>query len=257
MNAQQPYLFGRERIERNGVSWLLRRGQLIDDAIRSGAWEAASTAQVEQFVQAGMVCLDVGANTGYYTMLMAPRATGGRVVAVEPMLAACSVLCAQVALNGFINVEIAAGMAFSDVDEIRPVHIKYAWPPEGEETANMVRFTTLDRWWGMWGGDRLDLIKVDTDGFDLKFLRGARETICKHRPHLLLEVCGYTLGWYHGGDGTRESCNQLVETLLHEVRDLGYSVHREDRNWAEVKDLAQLCADWDFSKTGTNVWCRP
>lgn len=41
--------------------------------------------------------------------------------------------------------------------------------------------------------DKVDLLKIDVDGYDFKVLQGAEETIKKHRPKIYIELCQYTL----------------------------------------------------------------
>jgi FkbM family methyltransferase len=50
-----------------------------------------------------------------------------------------------------------------------------------------VKVTTLDEWAGRSGAD-VGLIKVDIEGHEQRFLKGAVETIKKHRPAMLLSV---------------------------------------------------------------------
>jgi FkbM family methyltransferase len=77
----------------------MRRLRLVLD----GFWEASGTLALARYIQFGFYCVDVGANRGYYTLLMA-LACGreGRVLACEPNpLLAETYLPRNVALNGF------------------------------------------------------------------------------------------------------------------------------------------------------------
>ena len=74
-----------------------------------GTYEAeeVETRLVKRLVGPGQVALDVGANIGYYTLILA-RLVGpqGRVVAFEPGPTNAEILRANVALNGYGNVEV-------------------------------------------------------------------------------------------------------------------------------------------------------
>jgi len=51
-----------------------------------GFWESWVTVAVARHLQAGMCCVDVGANYGYYTLLMASFVgPEGRIIACEPI----------------------------------------------------------------------------------------------------------------------------------------------------------------------------
>jgi hypothetical protein len=73
--------------------------------VLDGFWEAWVTLAIARHLQPGSWCVDVGANYGYYTLLMA-GACGpeGRVAACEPNpLLAETYLPQNLALNGFYH----------------------------------------------------------------------------------------------------------------------------------------------------------
>jgi len=79
-----------------------------------GFWEMGLTMHIARTVGAGMNAIDVGANFGYYTILLgALVGETGHVVAVEPAPATAAMLRRSVELNGFQKfttvVEAAAG----------------------------------------------------------------------------------------------------------------------------------------------------
>jgi Methyltransferase FkbM domain len=50
----------------------------------------------------------------------------------------------------------------------------------------MIRLETLDRIWAR--KERLDVVKLDIEGYETNFLEGGRKTIFSHRPVILMEV---------------------------------------------------------------------
>ena len=69
-----------------------------------------------QLVHSGMLTFDVGANAGYYTLLLARRVgPNGRVVAFEPNPINVAYLREHLRLNKFCNVEIVEA-AVTDTD---------------------------------------------------------------------------------------------------------------------------------------------
>src|SRR5262249_18722168 len=67
-----------------------------------GMYEPHSVALLKALVRPGMRCLDVGAQTGFYTCLLALLAgETGRVYAVEPMPASYDMLTRNIAENSF------------------------------------------------------------------------------------------------------------------------------------------------------------
>ena len=67
-------------------TWFLDDMQLLDNCINNGAWEPNSTLACERWVKPGMFCLDIGANIGYFTVLLNHLAgADGEVIGFEPM----------------------------------------------------------------------------------------------------------------------------------------------------------------------------
>ena len=67
-----------------------------------GYWEMWLTQYLARTVKPGMTVIDVGANFGYFTLLLADVVgANGKVVAVEPNCSATALLRETVLLNGF------------------------------------------------------------------------------------------------------------------------------------------------------------
>lgn len=81
-----------------GLEIECRRGELIGDAIaRTGVFEMATTEALARLVDPGDLVLDVGANIGYMTSVLATAAgPRGRVLAYEPNPSAYERLAANV-----------------------------------------------------------------------------------------------------------------------------------------------------------------
>ncbi|MCL6545620.1 MAG: FkbM family methyltransferase [Bryobacteraceae bacterium] len=72
-----------------------------------GSYEAAKQGRMIEFVRPGMVCWDVGAHVGFYTLLFAELVgPGGRVFAFEPFPRNVDLLRRHVEMNGYGNVRI-------------------------------------------------------------------------------------------------------------------------------------------------------
>jgi hypothetical protein len=60
---------------------------------------------------------------------------------------------------------------------------------ERGQTASQVEITTVDDYCSQHGIDRIDILKSDTEGFDLEVLKGASPLFAQHRIHLVyLEI---------------------------------------------------------------------
>jgi len=158
-----------------------------------GYWEIWLTLFFARLLQPGMTVFDVGANFGYYTVLFG-QAVGatGQVVAIEPVPATASVLRRTIALNGLSNHTRLVTAAANDRDDLE-VHMVV--PPGEPKNAAVVADSspgsivvptvTIDRI----ARDlpRLDLVKIDAEGAEVKILAGMEETIERLAPKILLE----------------------------------------------------------------------
>ncbi len=196
--------------------------ELIDTSIYSmGTWEATSIAAIEHLLPEGGTAVDVGANIGFMTLHMAHRVGAhGRVFAFEPTTWAFERLRANLELNAFPQV-VAERAGLGDREEVQAdVMVPYSYPLVGDRPwmRDTIAIRRLDDYFAERSIDRLDLLKCDTDGFEVQVLRGAADTLRRFRSDLLVEV---------NPSGLEEQ-GQSVGALVGLLRDLGYTLHHED-----------------------------
>jgi FkbM family methyltransferase len=148
------------------------------------AYEPAKMRAVRRLLKPGGVFLDVGANKGDFTILAASIVgAAGRVVSFEPAPDNFVWLEASISLNGCGNVELHR-LALSDEDGITRLYLgrrsgTHSLLPlaENDMGALEVQAKTLDGFLSDAAIDRVDLIKLDVEGFEMHVLRGARATL--------------------------------------------------------------------------------
>lgn len=141
----------------------------------------------------GETVIDLGANLGVFATRAARLVgPGGRVVAVEPHPANFERLAANARRNGLTwvaPVNAAAGEAPGEaalfVHE-RGINHSLSLARASSRTLP-VRVTTVDALVAELGLTRVDLIKLDIEGFVPQALRGARETLRRFHPRLAIE----------------------------------------------------------------------
>jgi FkbM family methyltransferase len=134
------------------------------------------------------VVMDVGAHMGFFTLKVAREVA--KVIAVEPDPANFRLLVFNVKVNGLdqkVCLENSAvgerdGSIFLDRGGYGVGRTKAT----SERTECEVNMKAVDSLVDESGLDRLDLIKVDTEGYELKVLKGARSTLRKFKPRVLL-----------------------------------------------------------------------
>lgn len=136
----------------------------------------------------GAVFVDVGANIGYYTRL-ASTLVGptGHVHAFEPLPSALPLLAANTEGRAHVTVQpLAVGAQAGELDfYVRPMGDTSSLEPHPDAERIRVRVTTLDA--ELAGLPRLDLLKIDVEGYELEVLQGARELIRTHQPVVYFE----------------------------------------------------------------------
>jgi FkbM family methyltransferase len=163
--------------------------------VLDGFWEAWVTLAIARHLQPGCWCVDVGANYGYYTLLMA-GACGpeGRVVACEPNpLLAETYLPQNLALNGFYHGVEICPKVIGNLDDRTVDFVLH----DGDfATSSLERWAyahrcgtvhapaiTLDRLCADW--PRLDLVKIDAEGAETLVWEGMQKTL-RRFPHAVV-----------------------------------------------------------------------
>lgn len=147
-----------------------RDRHLAPHLMMNGFWEPWITAAILERVRPGMVCVDVGANLGYFTMLLADLAgPSGAVLAFEPNPRLLELCKSSLSANGFRDRAVATGLAASDRDG-QDVQLTFdlASPMNGTITggnhagATTVRTVRLDT--ACANLPRVDFFKIDVEG---------------------------------------------------------------------------------------------
>lgn len=159
-----------------------------------GFWEIWLTRFLARRIGRGMVCADIGAQAGYFTLLMADLVgPEGRVHAIEPLPANVRLLCENIALNGFLARvfvhAVALGCEAEGLQALRPPYpgaMNAARVPEGAPDSLRVPVARLDRL--LADVPRLDVVKIDAEGAEHAIIEGGEELLARHRPLLVAEV---------------------------------------------------------------------
>jgi len=213
LNRANPTAFGRGRVVQlarelravpdagvhslaPGLKLQLEPDDTTERDIYFDAFEFLTRRMLRHLLRPGTVFVDVGANIGYYTVL-AGHWIGeqGIVWAFEPNPTIATRLRQNVELNGLKNVtvrEVALGSSSGTAMLHCPKSETHGYaslaPMAGMECRTVeIQLAVLDLIAGS-SLARLDVIKMDIEGFEDGAVAGARETILRYKPHVLLEV---------------------------------------------------------------------
>lgn len=157
----------------------LQLGSLIDDAIYEGQFERMETDIFRRLLRVGDTVADVGANIGLYS-LIAAKAVGapGHVISFEPVPVLRTRLADNVRRNGFTNVTVvpnavADKLGKAKLSGLEPGnHGLGSLGREGRGQSIEVAVTTLDHWLTENNSARINVLKIDVEGFEAEVLSG-------------------------------------------------------------------------------------
>ena len=204
---------------------------------------------VQQYVRAGDTVFDIGANQGELTLAMACAAMpGGKVFAFEPNPTMFAVLSRNIELNPALACcaePLALGAAPGRV-EIRQqdgrnpgtVTVHTDLIPYGGNwvTVNVARLDDYVRTQAL---ARVDVMKIDVEGYEFEVCKGAEGTLGRWHPRLIMEVAD-TLLRMHGS-----SANELIGWL----RERGYAIR-------DIATDEEIAPGDSLSGCFLNVYCR-
>lgn len=164
---------------------------IAPNVLMDGFWESWITRFIVQVVKPGDVCIDAGANFGYYSLLLSELAgRSGKVVAVEPNSYLCKLLSFTNAVNDhhFTIVQKALSNEVGELTLSVPLHFWGGGTIRKEKvddhiTTETVKVETLDNLADQFGLSRVDFIKMDCEGVEPLIFRGMEKTL-KNNPQL-------------------------------------------------------------------------
>ena len=207
-------------ITRDGRCWYIDdlRGYLQEGLLYGVPYDPESELLLRRNIQRGDCIVEVGANCGYFSCLMAEWiGRTGHVYAFECSPHHYKTLEQNVRCQGLTNVTLfelalsdrpgeaeifstgATGSLVSTVysdaiakDKVRTMPLDEVFPPELH--------------------DQVDLIKIDVDGWEAPVLRGAEGIIAKSRPRLIVEL----------QESNQQAAGSSVLALLKQIHSYGY-----------------------------------
>jgi FkbM family methyltransferase len=161
----------------------------------TGYYEPITTEILKALLVPGDAFVDVGANIGFYSLLLSTVKRGLSVTAFEPNPNNFALLSRNAQLNRYDNIR-AEPVALSDRHEIAQLFLSdsamsaslVADFEESHGRSVPVQTTTLDRYLESHRCAGHLVIKVDVEGHESAFFRGAEKTLATRKPDLVTEV---------------------------------------------------------------------
>ncbi len=193
---------------RDDAMYDLDLSQGIDFAIFLGSmFERGTRNALRRLVKPSWFVLDIGANIGAHSLPLAQLVgPTGRVLSFEPTNYAYRKLQRNLALNpelaprvttyhcflagrdeAKVPTEIYSSWPLNKTDDLHAKHLGQAMPTE-QASARSVDGVLAEI-----GNPKVQLVKLDVDGFETEVLRGAAALLRDSRPIFLMELSPYVL----------------------------------------------------------------
>ena len=208
-----------------------------------------------QNIKAEMTVVDVGSNIGIYTLLMSKLVgKDGKVFSFEPDNRNIELLKKSIILNDFKNINLYNCLLsninsdnykfYLDKDYFGSNSIIKSQLPSELYKAINVKSLTLDSIF-LNNKRKLDFIKVNVDGSEVDFVEGAKETIKKFKPLIIIEYCVPRLQELDKFDN---------DNFLNFFRDLNYNIfpiQNDNKKNFSNREIKYISEKYHLSKKGT------
>jgi len=163
--------------------------------IMDGYWESWITQCMARIVKPGDVCVDVGANFGYYSFLMSELCgPSGRTVAIEPNPRVVETLRSSEVIHSWRFDVIQAALGDKNGDATLTFPDKYLGGGTLLQQSNFegksqvrVKLTTFDDLVAQLNLPKVDVIKMDVEGLEPNVFAGMKNTIANN-PNLKMII---------------------------------------------------------------------
>lgn len=170
----------------------------VDEIIATqGNWEPKITERLATFVKPNMVFLDIGSNIGYYSLFVSSLLKNtGEVYAFEPITSLFNQINESIKLNGFTNIK-ALQTALGNEKAEKEIYLRDENMGGSSlidyKDLNIVRVSSIEKIMVdkldsvLPKNTKVDLIKIDVEGYELEALQGAKKILEAQHPVIFME----------------------------------------------------------------------
>ena len=215
-------------------------------------YEPIETELFKKEIKDGDIVVDIGANIGYFTLLMAKLVgINGKIISFEPEPSNFTLLNKNVIINNYQNVTLEK-KGISDYNgrckfflstDAPGMHSLHKIDSKGEEIN--IDVIKLDEYFNTTGLiDKISLIKIDVEGAELQVLNGMKTILKNKKLKLLIEFIPKHLE-KHGTNP--DDILKILEKNNFKI----YHINEKTKK-LELKNTKNILTD---SELGRNIYC--
>jgi len=170
-----------------------------------GYYEKELGYLLKKIVKPEDVFLDLGANIGYFSLLVANNSPSVKVISFEPVAGLFQNMNDNISLNNIKNIS-TVNAAVGEISEENELFVSapdnlgmssFHQPENYSGKKEKVKVVAIDDWVKTSGLSKIDVIKLDIEGSELAALKGMKEVLQKQKPVLIVEVNPETLSMFN------------------------------------------------------------
>jgi FkbM family methyltransferase len=230
----------------NSLSWVSREIDIL------GLHEENILGVIIANLNEGDTFIDVGANIGQHSLFAAKKVgLSGKVFAIEPIEKLCDNIKQSATLNKFQNLSIinkAVGDSSKLVDFYEYDNTEISGKNNNfndfKYSKIHIEQDSLDVL--LRDSSRVDLIKIDVEGFEFDVLVGASEILKKYHPKIIME---FSTKFYDQKD------SNLSNKILEFLKNNDYTIDDVDNLFVRVDDITAYVEALRKSTGISNILC--
>ncbi len=196
---QFPFeLYELHKVTNHGDFFLDKGGDIIKRILRRNIiWEPVNGELIKKFSREGSVVVDIGAHIGTHVISMSNCVGAqGSVWAFEPQRKIYRELVMNLALNKLNNVKTKRCALGNETKTIamcpasQPLSSNEGSTHVCTESTGIEQDVAEMRTLDSFNLTNVSFMKIDAEGSEDQVLEGARETIMRNRPVMIIEICG-------------------------------------------------------------------
>jgi FkbM family methyltransferase len=230
-----------QTVTRNNIKWNLDLDEGIDLSVYLFGTSEKKIVNLKKLLsekKSTITIIDIGANIGSVTLVMAKMFEDSKIFAIEPTNYAYDKLSKNLNLNKRLENRVFLRQFFI-TNTKKPQKVWSSWNFNKSNdkhqkhlgTLKKIRqnaYIKLDQFIKNENLKNVDFIKLDVDGYELDVLISGKEFLRNNKPIIFIEIAPYLYPEFG------YSCQELIEF----IKKLNYSFYDENIN--EVPDIFSL-----------------